>query len=251
MSVVEKYEPGMFCWIELATNDAAAAKTFYTSLLGWNAKDMPIPDGVYTMLQKSGRDLGALYQTKEIPPNWQTYISVENADDSATKAKELGATIVAPPFDVMDIGRMALVADPQGATLALWQAKKHIGATIRDETNTLCWNELMTSDIEGARDFYKSLFGWNLRVSAEYTEIDVAGQPSGGMMQMPNDMRCMPASWTPYFAVDDCDATVAKAKSLGAQVYVPPTNIANVGRFAVLADPQGASFDVITMAEHG
>jgi predicted enzyme related to lactoylglutathione lyase len=248
MSIVEKYEPGMFCWIELATNDAAASKTFYTSLFGWAAKDMPIPDGVYTMLQKNGHDLGALYQTKEIPPNWATYITVENADDAAKKAKDLGATIVAPPFDVMDIGRMALVADPQGATFALWQAKKHIGATIRDETNTLCWNELMTSDIEEARAFYKSLFGWNLRVSAEYTEIDVGARPAGGMMQMPNDMRGMPANWTPYFAVDDCDATVAKAKSLGAQVYVPPTDIATVGRFAVLADPQGASFDVIKLA---
>jgi predicted enzyme related to lactoylglutathione lyase len=248
MSVVEKYEPGMFSWIELATNDAAASKAFYTSLFGWDAKDMPIPDGVYTMLQKNGHDLGALYQTKEIPPNWATYITVENADDAAKKATDLGATLVAPPFDVMDIGRMAFVADPQGATFALWQAKKHIGATIRDETNTLCWNELMTSDIEGSRAFYKGLFGWNLRVSAEYTEIDVGQRPAGGMMQLPNDMRGMPSSWTPYFAVDDCDAIVAKAKSLGAQVYVPPTDMAHVGRFAVLADPQGAAFDVIKLA---
>jgi predicted enzyme related to lactoylglutathione lyase len=248
MSIVEKYEPGMFSWIELATNDAAASKAFYTSLFGWDAKDMPIPDGVYTILQKNGHDLGALYQTKEIPPNWATYITVENADDAAKKATDLGATIVAPPFDVMDIGRMALVADPQGATFALWQAKKHIGATIRDEANTLCWNELMTSDVEGSRAFYKSLFGWNLRVSAEYTEIDVGQRPSGGMMQMPNDMRGMPSSWTPYFAVDDCDAIVAKAKSLGAQVYVPPTDMPHVGRFAVLADPQGAAFDVIKLA---
>ena len=248
MSIVEKYEPGMFCWIELATNDAAASKTFYTSLFGWAANDMPIPDGVYTMLQKNGHDLGALYQTKEIPPNWATYIAVANVDEASAKAADLGATIVAPPFDVMDIGRMALVADPQGATFAMWQAKKHIGATIRDEANTLCWNELMTSDVDASRAFYKGLFGWNLRVSAEYTEIDVGERPSGGMMQMPPDMRGMPSSWTPYFAVDDCDAIVANAKSLGAQVYVPPTDMPSVGRFAVLADPQGASFDVITLA---
>lgn len=248
MSIVEKYEPGMFCWIELATNDAAASKTFYTSLFGWAANDMPIPDGVYTMLQKNGHDLGALYQTKEIPPNWATYIAVANVDEASAKAADLGATIVAPPFDVMDIGRMALVADPQGATFAMWQAKKHIGATIRDEANALCWNELMTSDVDASRAFYKGLFGWNLRVSAEYTEIDVGERPSGGMMQMPPDMRGMPSSWTPYFAVDDCDAIVANAKSLGAQVYVPPTDMPSVGRFAVLADPQGASFDVITLA---
>jgi predicted enzyme related to lactoylglutathione lyase len=248
MAIIESYEPGMFCWIELATSDAVAAKTFYTSLFGWSAKDMPIPDGVYTMLQKNGHDLGALYQTKEIPPNWATYIAVANADESAKKAADLGATIVAPPFDVMDIGRMSFLSDPQGATFAVWQGKKHIGATIRDESNTLCWNELMTSDIEAARDFYKGLFGWNLKVSAEYTEVHVGERPAGGMMQMPPDMRGMPASWSPYFAVDDCDAAVAKAKSLGAQVYVSPTEIPTVGRFAVLADPQGAAFDVIKLS---
>jgi predicted enzyme related to lactoylglutathione lyase len=248
MPVIEKYEPGMFSWIELATNDAAAARTFYTSLFGWTAKDMPIPDGGYTMLQKDGHDLGALYQTKEIPPNWATYIAVENVDASAKKAGELGANILAPPFDVMDVGRMAFVADPQGAAFALWQAKKHIGATIRDETHTLCWNELMTPDVEASRDFYKALFGWNLKVGAEYTEIYVGERPAGGMMQMPPDMQGVPPAWTPYFAVEDCDATVAKAKSLGGQTYVPPTDILSVGRFAVLADPQGAAFDVIKLS---
>ena len=225
MAIIEKYEPGMFSWIELATSDAAAAKNFYTSIFGWETKDMPIPDGVYTILLKNGNDLGALYQTKEIPPNWATYISVANVDDSAKKATALGATLVAPPFDVMDLGRMAFVADPQGATFALWQAKKKAGAAIRDEANTLCWNELMTSDIEGSRDFYKGLLGWNLRVSAEYTEIDVNGRPAGGMMQMPNDMRGMPSTWSPYFAVDDCDATVAQAKSLGVTEVFGPMDI--------------------------
>lgn len=247
MPVIDKYEPGMFCWIELATNDAAASKAFYASLFGWTAKDMPMPDGAYTMLQKDGHDLGALYQTKEIPPNWATYIAVENVDASAKRAGELGANVVAPPFDVMDIGRMAFVVDPQGATFALWQAKKHIGATIRDETNTLCWNELMTPDLEASRDFYKSLFGWNLELSKDYTEIHVGERPAGGMMQMPPDMQGAPPSWTPYFAVEDCDATVANAKSMGGQIYVPPTDIPSVGRFAVLGDPQGATFDVITL----
>jgi predicted enzyme related to lactoylglutathione lyase len=245
MAIVEKYEPGMFCWIELATNDAAAAKTFYTSLFSLTAKDMPIPDGVYTMLQKDGHDVGALYQTKNIPPNWASYINVDSVDDSAKKAQDLGANVVAPPFDVMDIGRMAVIADAQGATFCLWQAKKHIGATIRDETNTLCWNELMSSDIDASRDFYKSLFGWNLKVSPQYTEIYVGERGIGGMMQLTPDMEGMAPSWTPYFAVDDCDAAVARAKSLGAQVYVPPTEIPGAGRFAVLADPQGATFNII------
>jgi Predicted enzyme related to lactoylglutathione lyase len=248
MPVIEKYEPGMFCWIELATNDAAASKAFYTSLFGWTAKDMPVPDGVYTIFQKEGHDLGALYQSKDIPPNWSSYVNVESVDDSAKKAGYLGASVIVPPFDVMEIGRMAVVADPQGASFCLWQAKKHIGATIRGEANTLCWNELMTPDTATAGDFYKNLFGWNLKPSPEYTEISVGSVGIGGMLQMTPDMQGTPPNWAPYFAVDDCDATVAKAKSLGAQVYVPPTDLPNVGRFAVLADPQGAAFDVIKVS---
>jgi predicted enzyme related to lactoylglutathione lyase len=250
MPKIEKYEPGMFCWIELATNDAAAAKTFYTSLFGWEANDMPIPDGVYTMFQKSGGDLGAMYLSKDMPPNWASYVSVTNVDDSAKKAQSLGANLIAPPFDVMDVGRMSVVADPQGATFCLWQAKKHIGATIRDETNTLCWNELMTPDIVGARAFYASLFGWDLKPSPQYTEIHVGPVPVGGMMQITPDMQGMPPCWTPYFAVDDCDGMVEKAKSLGGQAFVPPTDIPNVGRFSVIGDPQGAMFDIVKLSPY-
>jgi predicted enzyme related to lactoylglutathione lyase len=145
----------------------------------------------------------------------------------------------------MDLGRMAIVTDPQGATFCLWQARKKIGANIRNEVNTLCWNELMTSDIEAARDFYKGLFGWNLKISPEYTEISAGTVGIGGMMQITPDMQGTPSNWAPYFAVDDCNAAVEKAKSLGAQIYVPPTDIPDVGRFAVMADPQGAMFDII------
>jgi predicted enzyme related to lactoylglutathione lyase len=135
MPVIEKYDPGMFCWIELTTDDAAAAKSFYASVFGWKINDIPIPDGsVYTMLQVDGHDLGALYQNKEHAPVWNSYVSVTSVDDSTQKAKELGANVIAPPFDVMDVGRMSVIADPAGASLCLWQAGKTIGATIRGDT---------------------------------------------------------------------------------------------------------------------
>jgi predicted enzyme related to lactoylglutathione lyase len=246
MPIIEKYDPGMFCWIELGTNDAAAAKSFYSSVFGWKINDMPIPDGsVYTMLQVDGHDLGALYENKEHRPAWSSYVNVTSVDESAQKAQENGAKVVAPPFDVMDVGRMAIIADPQGASLCLWKPGKHIGATIRGEFNTLCWNELMTSDIEGAREFYKALFGWSLKVSPEYTEINVGSNGIGGMMQITPEMQGMPTAWTPYFCVADADATVEKIKSVGGQVFMGPQDIPNVGRFAVCADPQGAMFNII------
>jgi predicted enzyme related to lactoylglutathione lyase len=249
MPVIDKYEPGMVCWIELATNDAAGAKSFYSSVFGWKINDMPIPDGsVYTMLQVDGHDLGALYENKEHPPAWNSYVNVTSVDESAQKAQESGATVVAQPFDVMDVGRMAVIADPAGASLCLWQAKKHIGATIRGETGTLCWNELMTPDSVAARDFYTKLFGWNLKPSPEYTEISLGSTGIGGMLQLTPDMQGMPAAWAPYFMVDDCDATADKAKSLGAQIYVKPTDLPNIGRYAVIGDPQGAMFDIIKVA---
>jgi predicted enzyme related to lactoylglutathione lyase len=246
MPVIEKYAPGMFCWIELTTNDAAAAKSFYTSVFGWKINDIPIPDGsVYTMLQVDGHDLGALYENKEHPPVWNSYVNVTSVDDSTQKANELGANVIAPPFDVMDVGRMSVIADSAGASLCLWQAGKTIGATIRGENNTLCWNELMTPDIEGAREFYKNLFGWNLKISPEYTEINLETTGIGGMMHLTPEMQGMPTAWTPYFCVADADATIEKIKSSGGKIYMGPHEIPNTGRFAVCGDPQGAMFNII------
>jgi len=246
MPVIDKYEPGMFCWIELATNDAAAAKSFYASVFGWTINDIPLPDGsTYSMLQVDGQSLGALYENKQSQPAWNSYVSVTSADESARRAQENGANVIAPPFDVMDVGRMAVIADPTGASLCLWQAGKTIGATIRGDNNTLCWNELMTPDIERAREFYKNLFGWNLKVSPEYTEISVGSTGVGGMMHITREMQGMPTAWTPYICVADADATVEKIKSGGGKIYMGPHEIPNVGRFAVCADPQGAMFNII------
>jgi len=246
MPVIDKYEPGMFCWIELATNDAAAAKSFYASVFGWTINDIPLPDGsTYSMLQVDGQSLGALYENKQSQPTWNSYVSVSNVDESAQRAQENGANVIAPPFDVMDVGRMAVIADPTGASLCLWQAGKTIGATIRGDNNTLCWNELMTPDIERAREFYKNLFGWNLKVTPEYTEISVGSTGVGGMMHITPEMQGMPTAWTPYICVADADATVEKIKSGGGKIYMGPHEIPNVGRFAVCADPQGAMFNII------
>jgi predicted enzyme related to lactoylglutathione lyase len=258
MAGIEKHAPGAFCWVELGTTDAAAAKAFYGGLFGWTAEDMPMPDGTaYTMLKLSGLEAGALYAMNEdmrkqnIPPHWMVYVNVENADETAAKATAAGAQITAGPFDVFDAGRMAVIRDPQGAMISIWQANKHIGIRAMCAAGTLCWSELATTDRVGAREFYTKVFGWGTKIGnmegIEYTEWKVGEMPVGGMLQMTQEWKGAPPHWMPYFLVDDCDASAEKATTLGGAVCVPPTDIPTVGRFAVLADGQGAYFSIIKL----
>jgi len=248
MTEMTRHEPGTFSWMELATNDQKSSQRFYEQLFGLTSKEMPIPnDGVYVMLQKGGKDAAALYENKQAPPNWLSYISVANADESTARAKELGANIINGPFDVMDVGRMSVIADPEGAVFAIWQAGKHFGAAVRDEPGTLCWNELYTRDPAKALQFYTSLFGWTPKKSPGYIEVAAGSTPVGGIFEINEQMGPMPAHWLPYFAVDDCDATVKQAESMGGSAMMGPMDIPKVGRFAIVRDPQGAGFAVIKL----
>ena len=260
MPEVTSHAPGSFCWIELNTSDPGAAKKFYTDLFGWAAEDTPAgPDMVYTMLRLRGLEVGAMcalqpeQKAHGVPPHWMTYISVESADDAAAKAGSLGATVLAGAFDVMDVGRMAIIQDPQGATFCVWQAKAHIGAKLVGETGTFGWDELWTTDRKKAAEFYEGLFGWGAKEGdmggmGVYTEWQNGGQSIGGMMEIAPEMGPVPPNWLPYLMVDDCDATANKATAAGGKLFVPPTDIPNVGRFSVIQDPQGATFAIIKLS---
>ncbi len=259
---VSKHTAGSFCWIELGTTDQPSAKQFYSQLFGWNINDVPMgPDSFYTMLQKNGKDVSALYQlspeqkSQGIPPHWMLYIAVESADEIAKAVTAAGGKVMAEPFDVFDVGRMSIVQDPTGATFALWQPKNHIGVQLHNEDNTLCWQELVTRDPAAAKKFYTKVFGWNDVTKeygpTQYTEYYI-GDPkdqksTGGMLKMTEERGDVPSHWMAYFAVNDCEAAVEKAKSLGANIFVPPTDVPGVGRFAMIADPQGALFSVIKL----
>lgn len=254
-----QYAPGTFCWVELGTSDGEGAKKFYTELFGWDFTDNPIgPDMVYTMLKQNGKDVGALYQlmpemkAQGIPPHWLSYVSVTNADETAAKATEAGGTVMKEPFDVFTVGRMSVIQDPTGAVFALWQAGTHSGAGIVNVPNSHCWNELGTNDTAKAGEFYTTVFGWTKNVQQmgpmEYTSFINGERPAGGMYILPPEMANVPPNWMVYFAVEDCDAIVAKASSLGAQTLSPPMDIPTVGRFSILLDPQGAAFAVIKLA---
>lgn len=261
MADYDKHVPGTFSWPELATTDQKAGVAFYQALFGWDLNDMPMgPTETYSMFQMRGREVAAActlrpeQRAQGVPPHWGSYVTVANVDETAKRAGELGGNILAPPFDVMDAGRMAVLQDPTGAVFQVWQARKHIGAKILGEVGALCWTELATRDTKAAETFYTALFGWTPKHAApgsamEYTEFSVNGTPGIGMMPMPEQVPAyVPAYWMPYFMVADCDASAANAKSLGGNLTVAPMDIPNTGRFAVVSDPQGAMFAVYTPA---
>ncbi|MEO7987494.1 MAG: VOC family protein [Gemmatimonadales bacterium] len=255
MTVIETYVPGTFCWADLGTPDAAAAKRFYTHLFGWSAEDRPMgPDAVYTMFHLDGRAVAALYQEQAgAPPHWLSYISVDAADEVARRASKLGGSVLMDAFDVLDVGRMALIQDPGGAVVALWEPKRHIGSGIVGEPNTLCWNELVTADTARAGKFFGELLGWRSDAQrlgdVAYTKFMRDGTTAvGGMMQIGPGAGPVPPHWLIYFAVGDCDASATRARDLGARTVTPPADIPGAGRFAVLEDPQGAVFAIIRPA---
>jgi predicted enzyme related to lactoylglutathione lyase len=247
------HPPGTFCWPELATTDPAAAASFYTALFGWNLFEAPADAGSYYMFRLDGDEVAASYKMRpdEGTPHWNTYVAVASADEAAARAEKLGGTVIAKPFDVFDAGRMAVLRDPAGAFVSVWEAKKHIGAKRLNEPGSLCWTELATTDSAAAERFYKELFGWTLKKGVappgEYTEVFNRGEAIGGMMRIQPDWGNVPPHWLPYFAVVDCDASAARAKRHGGRLRVPPTDIPGVGRFAVVQDPQGAAFAIIAL----
>lgn len=261
MAEFSSHTPGTFSWVELVTTDQKAGVAFYRALFGWEVNEQPIgPNEVYSMFQMRGKDVAAAssMQPEErkstVPPHWNLYVTVANVNEIVKQAEGLGAKVFAPPFDVMDVGRMAVLQDPTGAVFQVWEAKKHIGARILNEPGALCWSELTTRDTDAAESFYTALFGWTAKHSTpgaemQYTEFSNQGQPGIGMMRMPALMPAgVPSYWMPYFQVADCDASAAKAIKLGASVTVPPHDIPKTGRFAVLTDPQGAMFAVFKFA---
>jgi predicted enzyme related to lactoylglutathione lyase len=247
----ERYKPGTFSWVDLGTTDGEAAKAFYASLFDWTFTDMPVGDGgVYSVASLDGDDVAALYErsSEEPAPAWRNSVTVADVDHTAARVKELGGSLVSEPFDVMDAGRMAVVEDPQGAVLALWQAGRQIGARRVNEPGALAWNDLATTDPQGAERFYGQLFGWEFAlVTAEpfhYWTVSNAGRSNGGMMELGPEMENVPPHWRAYFGVKDVDASLETVRAQGGHVLLEPMTVP-AGRFAAATDPQGALFGLV------
>jgi predicted enzyme related to lactoylglutathione lyase len=201
-----EYAHGTPSWADVATTDTDGAKEFYGALFGWTFDDQEIPDSggaVYSMAQRNGRDVAAVSTLQQdqakmgIPPHWNTYVTVTDVDAAVATASGAGGTVLAPAFDVMDAGRMAVLADPAGAVILVWQAKNHIGAGLVNEPGSLSWTELMAPGVQQATGFYKTMFGWDAETHQmgpmEYTEFKLDGNSIAGALKPP--MEGIPAHW--------------------------------------------------------
>ena len=268
------YIPGVPCWVDTSQPDQEAAVAFYGGLFGWELEDMMPPEapGRYYAARLRGGDVTAIGPVTEGGPQvavWNTYIWVQDADATAAQVREAGGSVLADPFDVMDAGRMAVCADPEGAAFCLWQARRHKGAQIVNEPGSLNFNSLNTRDPEAAKSFYGSVFGWetlglpggvemwrlsgyadflaqrdpDLRKRMAETEAAPTGFEDvvAAMASIGDDQPDVPAHWSVTFAVADADATAERAAELGGTVEVPPFDAPWV-RMTVITDPQGASF---------
>lgn len=251
MAEFTEYAAGTPCWPDMQADDVGKAAAFYGGLFGWDAADLGEEAGHYTMFSLRGKAVaGAGPKMQPTTPNmWNTTIATDSADETAARVKAAGGTTYMEPMDVMTAGRMGVFADPTGAAFVAWQPKDHRGAELANEPNTFSWNELHTRDLDAAKGFYESVFGWTAQAFPEMGDYNVfnLGEKgiAGGMAMGPEMPADMPPHWLTYFEVGDTDASAAAAKALGGNVVVEPTDIPGVGRFAVVTDDQGAAFGII------
>jgi predicted enzyme related to lactoylglutathione lyase len=239
------------------TTDQPAAREFYAGLFGWDIEVGGEETGHYGMASVGGRNVAGIggMMGMEHPPVWNTYLATPDVDGTCKSAESAGGSVLGPPMDVMEFGRMAFVQAPGGGVFGLWQAGTHLGATLANEPGSFTWNEFMTRDYEGAKEFYAQVFGYTYTDMGgdafQYSTIEVDGATVGGIGRLPDEVpEHVPPHWRVYFAVADADAAVERVRGLGGGVTRPPAD-SPYGRLADVADPQGAMFTVIASATPG
>lgn len=253
-----KYEDGVFCWVDLMAHDIEAAKQWYGKLFGWETT--PTDEHMhYSNAMQDGKMIAGIggmpdeLKATGMPAVWNSYVYSQDAAKVEAAAREHGGEIVMPTMQIAEHGSMLVFRDPGGASIGVWQPGEHRGAGLVNEPNSLCWNELATRKLDACKQFYSKVLGWTYEVSSmgdfEYSSIKVGERHNGGILPFLPDMPDVPSHWMVYFAVADTDAMARKCEELGGTVHVQPEDIPNVGRFAVLSDPQGAVFSVIKMSE--
>lgn len=239
---------GRFVWFEYMGKDPKKAQGFFGELFGWTAKDVPMPQGAYTMIAApNGKTIGGYVPHGGDKAFWMSHLQVASAAETGKQIEKLGGKIEKAPFKVGDVGTMAIVSDPHGAAFALWQPVKPEEAP-KPETGMFCWNELASKDPAASVKFYSAIAGFSDKAMdmgghGTYHVLEKDGDSRAGVMGQ--SMPGQPHAWLAYVSVANADQTTDKAKRLGATVLVPPTDIPNVGRFSIFLDPQGAALGIL------
>jgi uncharacterized protein len=265
MSERNGFEHGVPCWVDTWQPDADAAMSFYSQLFGWETEDT-MPEGVdgqHYMCRVRGRDVAAIASRPQAAPDvtaWTTYVWVDDVDATVAKVRDAGGSVLVEPFDALDGGRIAVVADPAGAAIGIWQPRAHKGAQLVNEPSAYSMSALMTDDPEGAKSFYGDVFGWGVEsfgmgedeMAMWLVQGYVGGEPEqpvrrdvvATMLPATNGER-QPPHWNVDFWIADVDAAAVKVEKLGGQVLTPPYDIPGTGlRQGVFIDPQGATFSL-------
>ncbi len=236
---------GKFVWHEQVSSDPKQAQDFYAQLFGWGTEVFRPGEVDYTMISSGGQSHGGFAKALEgaPPPHWLSHVAVDNLDETIEQAKSAGGRLAAGPFEMSEVGALAIIADPEGAYIGAYQPE----SDGRAAEGVLVWDELGTTDVDGAQRFYEQVFGWTTsEMGTEYGGYRIFNRGEtgiAGLMTLPDGS--MPPQWQPYVAVDDPDRTTAKAIELGGSALLEPMDVPEVGRLAVLRDPQGATFGII------
>ncbi len=236
---------GKFVWHEHVSSDPKQAEDFYTQLFAWSTELFKAGEADYTMISSGGQTHGGFGRAMEgaPPPHWLGHVAVENLEQTIDKARSAGGRLAAGPFEMSEVGRVAIIADPQGAYVGLYQPESDGPGS----EGVFVWDELGTTDVDGAQRFYEQVFGWTTSdMGPEYGGYRIFNRGEtgiAGLMTLPDGS--IPGQWQPYVAVDDPDLTTAKAIELGSSALMKPMDVPKVGRIAVLRDPQGATFGII------
>lgn len=243
---------GKFVWFEHLSTDIAAARRFYEDLFGWHTESMPMGAQRYSMILNGSQGIGGYANAPQgVRPNWLTYLSVSNVDSAYAAALAAGAVSKMAPAQMGDAGRSAIITDPTGATVALWQSAQGDTPDVKQApVGNFCWNELWTGNDRSALAFYERVFGYghdsmDMGPQGTYYMLTRDGQQRAGVMRSTDPKA--PPMWLPYVAVGDADAIVARATELNAQVLHAPQDIPGIGRFAIFQDPLGAALAVIRL----
>ena len=245
------YAPGRPNWVDLATADTSAASSFYGEVFGWTTEELGPEAGGYSLLRLHGKQIGGLGPVTDPmqPPSWSIYLATSDADQTASKVTANGGTVLSEPMDVGDMGRLAAFSDPTGAVFSVWQPGRNTGAEVVGENGAMSWAELMTPDLDIAKNFYEQVFPLHCRDigradGGTYTLLETGTEAVAGAMEIQPEMGAMSPHWSPYFSVADLDGTADRAIDLGATQLMRDDSEA--GRFAIITDPQGATFSMIS-----